>query len=127
MLAMAIYSNFEVNVDIYKVNLMLALHENEEIKMPDFTPFDNVRFEERKKLGKESVNKTCKQLAVDLINEFNERKTQEAKFAYLCDKLEADLQAIKYSVLEECSVENASNVILNDTRVKEISNKLKLE
>ena len=125
MLALAIYSNFNVNIDIYKVNMMLALHETEEIRMPDFTPFSKISSEERKIMGEESVRQTCKSLdknefVISLINEFNERKTNEARFAYYCDKLECDLQAKKYSDNRFCTIEEANQEMLKDERIQEI-------
>ena len=125
MLALAIYSNFNVNIDIYKVNMMLALHETEEIRMPDFTPFSKISNEERKRIGEESVKHTCDSLnkndfIIALINEFNERKTNEARFAYFCDKLECDLQAKKYSDNGNCKIDNADREMLEDERLKKI-------
>lgn len=125
MLALAIYSNFNVNIDIYKVNMMLALHETEEIRMPDFTPFSKISNEERKRMGEKSVKQTCKSLVknnfvIDLINEFNERTTNEARFAYYCDKLECDLQAKLYSDNRFCTIEEANQEMLKDERIQEI-------
>ena len=39
-----------------------------------------------------------------LLNEFNAHETKEAKFAFCCDKLEADLQATKYD--KYCDINN---------------------
>ena len=50
MLALAIYSEYDYKIDIKKVILMLALHELEEIKIGDLTPFQITK-EEKKKLG----------------------------------------------------------------------------
>lgn len=124
-LAIAIFSEFNLDIDIFKVITMLSLHGTEEINIGDITPFDNVSEKEKLKIGKSAVEKTFsvlskKDLFTNLIDEFNERKTPEAKFAYYCDKMECDLQAKKYSDDGRCSFENISKNILNDNRVKNI-------
>lgn len=47
-LAWLIYSEAELDLDIYKVISMLSLHETEEITIGDITPFDQVSREEKK-------------------------------------------------------------------------------
>ncbi len=105
MLAIAMRSEFSYAVNIEKVLKMLAVHETEEIIIGDLTLFDIER-EEKAKLGHEAIQKILSPLIdgeeyLKLILEFDERKTPEAKFAYHCDKLEADLQARVYD-LEGC-------------------------
>ena len=105
MLAIAMRSEFGYKLNIEKVLKMLAVHETEEIIIGDLTLFDIDR-ETKEKLGHEAVQKILSPLIegdeyIKLILEFNERKTTEAKFAYHCDKLEADLQARVYD-LEGC-------------------------
>lgn len=105
MLAIAIKSQYEYDIDISKVILMLALHELEEIYIGDLTQFQ-ISKEEKEKLGHEAINKVLKDLLdkeqiLKLILEFDERKTKEAIFAYHCDKLECDLQCKLYDE-EKC-------------------------
>ena len=50
MLALAIYSEFEYEIDIKKVIMMLAVHELEEVLIGDLTQFQISR-EEKEKLG----------------------------------------------------------------------------
>lgn len=126
-LAMAIFSEFDLNIDIYKVVTMLGIHETEEIDpdLGDKTPFDGITEQEKLEKGKVAVEKVVstlhkKNLWKELIEEFNEKKTPEAKFAYLCDKMECDLQAKKYSDEGRCSFENVSSNVINDKRVKNI-------
>lgn len=124
-LAMAIFSEFDLDIDIFKVVTMLSLHETEEINIGDKTPFDNVSEKEKLDMGKIAVDKTFstlrkKAMFIKIIDEFNGRQTPEAKFAYLCDKMECDLQAKKYSDEGRCSFENVSPNILNDERVQKI-------
>ncbi len=100
MLAIAMYSEFDYDVDIYKVIYMLAVHELEEILIGDLTQFQISR-EEKAKLGHEAIEKVLNSLGdkekiKEIIYEFDERKTKEADFAYHIDKLEADLQCKLY-------------------------------
>lgn len=92
-LAWLMYSESGIDLDIFRVIAMLSLHETEEVTIGDITPFDNVTPEEKLQLGKCAVEKMLgnldkKQMMLELINEFNEMKTKEAQFAYLCDKME---------------------------------------
>lgn len=101
MLAVSICANSSQDVDLYKVALMLALHEVEEIVIGDIAFFDIERAKTKKEDGKRAVEKifkNCenKQEFLSIIAEFEECKTREAKFAKMCDKFEADLQAYLY-------------------------------
>lgn len=124
ILAMAIYTEYELELDINKVTTMLAHHETEEIEIGDITPFDGVSEEEKKRLGKIGVDKVMKLLAnskyiKSLISEFEDGKTKEAKFAYLCDKLECILWAKKYSDEKRITFEGAP-LQLEDERVRKL-------
>lgn len=105
MLALAIYSEYKYEIDIKKVILMLALHELEEIKIGDLTPFQITK-KEKKKIGKKAVEDIIKNLNIKedidkIIDEFDERITKEALFAHHIDKLECDLQCKLYDE-EKC-------------------------
>lgn len=109
MLAIAMKSEYGYDIDIEKVLKMLAVHETEEILIGDLTMFE-ISHEEKEKLGHDAIKKVFGGL-IDgdeyekLILEFDERKTDEAKFAYYCDKLEADLQARIYDLSGSASAE----------------------
>lgn len=126
ILAIGIDSEFDLNLDIYKVVMMLVLHEIEEVKIGDLTPFDNVTKEEKRKMGKEAVEEVLSTLTkkisyIDLIEEFEERITRESVFAKMCDKLEADIQCKLYC--EENSIDmnkNENAHLLTDSRVKKL-------
>lgn len=100
MLAIAMKSEFEYDVDISKVIMMIAIHELWEIIIWDLTEFQITRHE-KEKVEHEAVHNILKDL-IDgeniekLFLEFDEHKTKEAKFAYQCDKLECDLQCKLY-------------------------------
>lgn len=100
MLAIAIKSEFECDVDIVKVIYMLAIHELGETVIGDITPFQMSKAE-KIKIEHEAVHKILENLLdgekiEELYLEFDERKTKEAWFAHQCDKLECDLQAKLY-------------------------------
>lgn len=100
MLALVMKSEYKYDIDIEKVIKMLAVHELEEILIGDLTLFQ-ISSEEKEKLGHEAIKTVLKDLIdkeeiINLITEFDERKTKEARFAFYCDKLECDLQAKLY-------------------------------
>jgi len=99
-LAIAMYSEFKYEIDIYKVVTMLAVHELEETIIGDLTHFE-ISADEKEKIGHQAVEKILSSLLKgneikSLIFEFDERKTKEAVFAYHCDKLECNLQCKLY-------------------------------
>ena len=100
MLAIAMYSEYKYDIDIYKVILMLSIHELEEIIIGDFNPFE-ISKEEKEMLGHKAIIKVLSPLVEkdelkSIIFEFDEGETKEAKFAYQCDKLECDIQCKLY-------------------------------
>ncbi len=114
MLALAMNSQYDYDVDINKVIKMLAVHELEEICIGDLTLFQISR-EEKEILGHQAINKVLRGL-IDkdeirsLIMEFDERKTNEAKFAYQCDKLECDMQSKVYDTEGEIPLDADSQI-----------------
>lgn len=100
MLALAMKDQYEYDVDIMKVIMMLSVHELEEIYIGDLTMFEISKAEKRK-IGEQAVSKMLEDFmdpikVEELIYEFEERKTNEALFAHLCDKLECDIQSKLY-------------------------------
>ena len=100
MLAIAMKSEYNYDVDISKVILMIAIHELWETIIWDLTEFQISR-EEKEKIEHEAVHK----ILTDLVDgediekiflEFDSHETKEANFAYQCDKLECDLQCKLY-------------------------------
>ena len=123
MLAIAMKSEYQYNIDIYKVIYMLAVHELEEIYIGDLTQFEVSR-EEKKKIGHKAVSEVLACLIdrreiESIIMEFDDRKTNEAKFAFQCDKLECDLQCRLYDE-ENCVDLNKQefNTTFKDPRVQ---------
>ena len=100
MLAVAMWSEYNYDIDLKKVLSMLALHELEETVIGDLTLFQ-ISKEEKDQLGHTAIKQILSKLALgnnleELILEFDKRETAEAKFAYQCDKLECDLQCRIY-------------------------------
>ena len=99
-LAFAMWSEYEYDIDIKKVAMMLAIHELEETIIGDLTQFQ-ISKEEKEKIGHNAVEKILSGLnkgeeIKQLIYEFDAKETKEAKFAYMCDKLECDIQCKLY-------------------------------
>ena len=100
MLAIAMWSEYQYDIDLTKVLSMLAIHELEETKIGDLTIFD-IDKQTKNQIGHKAIEDILKNLSKgdsikSLIIEFDERKTKEALFAYYCDKPEADLQCKIY-------------------------------
>ncbi len=122
MLAVSIYAHSDEyeDLDIEKVALMLALHETEEILIGDITMFDYDGTKTKKEAGRIAVEKMFEDSECDkflkVIEEFEGGETKEAKFAYMCDKLEADLQAYIYR--DNFNLKHANPTCINDDRIK---------
>ena len=100
MLAYAMQSEFNYNIDIKKVILMLAVHEIGETVIGDLTPED-MQEDAKAEYERQTVRDLLKlisnsDLLKKLFLEFEARETKESKFAYQIDKAECDLQARLY-------------------------------
>ena len=125
MLAIAMKSEFEYDIDIMKVIYMLAIHELGETVIGDLTQFQ-IDKDEKEKIEHEAVHKILSSL-IDgeeiekLFLEFDAHQTPEAMFAYQCDKLECDIQCKLYDQ-EKCvdlSHQEGNNTT-NDETVKKL-------
>ncbi len=126
MLAFVMWSQYGYNhIDIFKVIMMIAFHELEETIIGDMTQWD-IAAEEKQLRGHEAVAKILSNLVngdliKNLIYEFDERKTPEAKFAYWCDKLECDLQSCLYDSEKCVEISQCSDAgVLADPCVQEL-------
>ena len=125
MLAIAMKSEFEYDIDIMKVIYMLAIHELGETVIGDLTQFQ-IDKTQKEKIEHEAVHKILSSL-IDgeeiekLFLEFDAHETPEAMFAYQCDKLECDIQCKLYDQ-EKCvdlSHQEGNNTT-NDETVKKL-------
>lgn len=112
MLAVAIDSEYDLGIDMYKVLKMLTIHELDEVIKPDFTLRAGLSKEEKNKIGKESVDVVAgylssKEELISIVDEFNDGKTKEALFCYMIDKIECDMQAKVYDLEGHFLVEKA--------------------
>lgn len=101
ILAIAMESEFQPNIDLGKVLKMLVLHEIGEVLIGDITPFDNVTPEEKARIEHEAMKDMLGDLIradeyYSLLMEFDNQSSEEGKFAFRCDKMEADLQSKRY-------------------------------
>lgn len=100
MLAIAMKTTYQYDIDIMKVIYMLAIHELGETIIGDLTQFQ-ISKEEKEKMEHEAVHSILSSLIdgdkiEDLFLEFDSHATAEAMFAYQCDKLECDIQCKLY-------------------------------
>ena len=105
MLALEIINKEKRDIDQLKVLKMILYHEIGEIDVGDITPHDNIPLEEKHNRELEGVKRISKAYnmpeILELWLEYEEQKTEEAKFVKMVDKLDAVIQSKIYSRLEE--------------------------
>ena len=101
MLALEIMNKCENNLDQLKVLKMIAYHEIGEIDVGDITLIDTEKrkhkYEDEKKCIQRIALKAQMPEIYDLWIEFEENKTDEARFVKLLDRYDGVLQAKIYS------------------------------
>ncbi len=128
MLAIAMKSEYEYDVDIMKVIFMLAIHELGEAIIGDIIQFE-MTDSEKKQIEHKAVHDILGgllegEVIEELFLEFDERKTKEAFFAYQCDKLECDLQTKLYGEDNLVDINNQQgNKVMENELVKELLEK----
>lgn len=100
MLAISMYYTYGYELDLEKVLYMLAIHELGEIEIGDITQFQ-ISKEDKEVKEHAAVHALLSTLISssdieDLFLEFDAHETKESRFAYMCDKLDCDLQSILY-------------------------------
>lgn len=126
MLAIAMDSEYDYDVDLRKVIMMLVVHELEEIIISDITPFQGVSEEEKLERGHEAILQVLKNLNkgdnyCELILEFDARQTKESKYAGMCDKLECNLMSLYYDSSHTYELKNASKELQENAQTIELS------
>lgn len=126
-LAIALKSEFGFDIDLNKVISTLCVHEVGEIKIGDITPFDDITPEQKQEIEHKAIIEVIGNLSnrdniINSIFEFDKKKTNEAKFAHYCDKLEADIQAKVYQDMgcHHPLTEQQNNVVFKSDRVKKM-------
>lgn len=129
ILAISLNSQFNLNMNMEKVLKTLVIHEIGEVLIGDITPFDKTTQEQKEELEHKAMQEVLGDLYTkdelySLLLEFDEHKTKEAEFAYLCDKLEADIQAKVYQDkgYQHNLDEQDNNVVFKSSRIKEMLN-----
>ena len=125
MLAIAMKSEYQYDVDIMKVIFMLAIHELGETVIGDLTQLQITK-EEKEKMEHKAVHEILNGLLdgeqiEKLFLEYDSHSTKEAMFAYQCDHLECDLQSKLYD--EEGCVDldkQEGNSVLKNKLVQEL-------
>lgn len=99
-LALLVLLTAPENLDKYKCLKLALVHDLAEIYAGDFTPFDNITAQEKNRLETDAANRLADELnwpeLIELVNEYNEKKTKEAVFVGLADKLETAMTAKYY-------------------------------
>ncbi len=125
MLAIAMYSEYQYDIDIMKVIFMLAIHELGETIIGDLTQFE-ISAEDKKQIEHKAVKEILSNILEgnkinELFLEFDDKKTKEALFAYQCDKLECDLQSKLYDEENCVNLNNQKgNKTLNNPVIQEL-------
>ena len=82
-------------LNLSKVLSMCLVHDIAEIVVGDLTPHDDIRGEEKHRLEREAMMKIAPQW-IELFDEYEQGKTEEAQFVKTMDKLDMGLQAMNY-------------------------------
>ena len=130
VLAMVMNIEYQSDIDINKVVTTLALHEIGESVIGDITPFDGtdkllMKAEiETIAMGEVLGNLKMRKTMMKYLNDFQFQKSKEAKFAHLCDKIEADLQAKVYqdNGMQKSLADQKGNVVYNSDKLRELIN-----
>lgn len=123
ILAISLYSELNLNIDLGKTLEMLTIHELEELGIGDITPLDRI---DKNLLKQKAQNVVCdivkdlnnKNDIISLTNEFNLSRTPEAKFAKAIDKLECVLEFKKYQDLGQVSLSHLTKEMLENKYLK---------
>ncbi len=104
---------------------MLNFHEIGELDVGDLTLYDKVDKDEKHKRELECAKRLLKKLKnseyfVAMIDDFNNRRSKEAKFAHAIDKLENCLEFKIYEDLGQTNLKKGSKEMLNFPPVKKI-------
>ncbi len=109
MLAFAIINEFQLDLSLEKVLIMLAFHELGETVIGDYTIFDNITKEEKDKKEWQAICDILaplknKEYVLNLLDDFMHKRSKEALFAYYIDKFECDLQSKYYDETGCCDM-----------------------
>lgn len=119
--------NPDRNIKIDEVIKLLAIHETGETLIGDITPFDGITPKQKEKIEHEAMIDALgslhdKQELIELLFDFDKRLSNESKFAYFCDKMDADLQSKIYqdSGLHHSLDDQKNNRVFNSPKVLQV-------
>ena len=88
------------NLNRYHCMELALIHDLAEIYCGDYTPCDNISAQEKSNQEEQSIRQISQELETpyifELFNEFEQQKTEEAKFVKALDKLDTALTACYY-------------------------------
>lgn len=127
LLALTMIEKYKLPYDTLKCIKMCIVHELGEVYVGDYTPYDNISKEDKHNLEKEAIKKILSSLDFDndfleLWEEFEAAKTDEAKFVKNLDQLEFILQASAYGLNASCFEKCISKI--TDENCKEVLSSL---
>lgn len=127
VLAIALDSENNLDLDMFKVLKMIVVKELEKVTLKEVTTRDYPTYEERKQQAIETVTKITdgllkQQEIMDLLEEVYNKETKEAKFVSQLTKIESDIQAKIYDLKGEFDL----NVALEDAKYygEELANEI---
>ena len=112
ILAIGFESEYNLNVDLLKVIKMIVVKELEKITLKELTTRDYPTDEERRNQAFVNVTKVTNSLVkkeelLSLLEEYNSRETNEAKFVHQLAKIESDIQAKIYDLEGNFDIDKA--------------------
>ena len=113
------------NIKRDKILKLLAIHEIGETLIGDITPFDGITKEEKQEMEHQAMidavgNLPDRETLTAMLFDFDALLSNEAKFAYFCDKIEADLQSKIYqdSGLQHSLDDQHNNCVFSSQKTK---------
>lgn len=119
--------DFDRNIEIDEIIKLLAIHEIGKTLIEDITPFDGITLEQKKEMEHkamiDAVGGLCnKKNLIKSLFDFDEQFSNESRFAYFCDKIEADLQSKFYqdSGLHHSLDDQSNNCVFGSSKVQQM-------
>lgn len=120
-------SDFDRNIEMDKIIKLLAIHEIGETLIDDITPFDGISPEQKKEIEHKAMidalgNLCDEKNLIESLFDFDEQISNESRFAYFCDKLDADLQSKFYqdSGLHHSLDDQSNNCVFESSKVQKM-------
>lgn len=101
LLAFLLARTYATKLDVEKIIKLALIHDVGEVYAGDITPLDGISLEEKRKKELEAFHKIFSEIPegkefIDLWEDFEYQKSEEAIFVKLIDRLEMGLQAAVY-------------------------------